>query len=232
MENENKELQENLEVTEVEEVQEEVQEEEIKEEVTKKCKYAVHIKFEKEILKTFAKFSNNVRHPRVTGYMLLIGAMLFALPFVNHDIKLPGQIVCYVMGPILILLSLFRHNISVAMMKDNPEIKANEDIIYKFGNTGVQVERGGKTEHMGNYKKIYRLWEDEKHFYMGMNEDDLLVLPKNKFEEGDASTFRDFILDKSRCVFTWKPTRIDNIIKWKLIQSRTKNQQEDNEKEK
>lgn len=196
----------------------------VKNEDNRKSKYEVHIKYDKKILKTFAKFSNRVRHPLATSYMLGIGIMLFALPFVNHDIKLAGVIVCYVMGPILILLALFRHNISVLMMKDSPEMRVGEDIIYQFGNTGVQVKKSGEIEHMGNYKKIYRLWEDEKHFYIGMNEDDLLVLPKDSFEEGDVQTFRDFITDKSRCIFTWQPTRIDHIIKWKLFQFQTRNE--------
>ena len=48
---------------------------------------------------------------------------------------------------------------------------------------------------------------------MGIGEDELLVLPKANFECGEASEFRDFILEKSRCVYTWKPARIDNVIK-------------------
>ena len=79
----------------------------------KKDRYRVRIKYDKEILTTFVKFYNSVKHPRATLFMFTMGIMLFLLPFVNHDIKLPGQIVCYVMGPILFLLSLFRQNISV-----------------------------------------------------------------------------------------------------------------------
>ena len=60
---------------------------------------------------------------------------------------------------------------------------------------------------------MYRLWEDEKTFYIGIGEDDLIVLPKKDFECGDVKEFRDFILEKSRCIYTWKPTRIDHIIK-------------------
>lgn len=195
-------------------------------EVAKKSKYIVHIEYSKEILKTFAKFYNGVKHPRATAYMFFVGITLFALPFVNHDIKLPGLIVCYVMGPVLFLLSLFRHNISVLMMKDSDEMKIGDDLVYRFGNTGVQVDRGNHTEFMGNYKKIYRIWEDEKTFFIGMNEDDLIVLPKDRFEEGDVTTFRDFIIEKSRCIFTWRPRRLDNMIKWKWVQFRTKKNQE------
>lgn len=205
----------------------EIENKEIQEtESGKKSKYVVHIQYSKEILKTFAKFYNSVKHPRATMFMFSVGIMLFMLPFVNHDIKLPGQIVCYAMGPILFLLSLFRHNFSVLMMKDSDEMKLGDDIVYHFGNTGVQVVKAGVSEHLGNYKKIYRIWEDEKTFYIGMNEDDLIVLPKNKFEGGDVATFREFIMEKSRCIFTWHPRRIDNVIKWRWVQITTRKRQE------
>lgn len=200
-----------------------IDEQEVQEgEKGKKNKYSVHIKYDTEILKLFAKFYNSVKHPRATAYMFFVGITLFALPFVNDEIKLPGLIVCYVIGPLLFLLSLFRHNISVMMMKDTPEMKVGEDIVYRFTNTGVQVDKSIGTQHLGVYKKIYRLWESEKVFYVGMNEDDLLVLPKDKFEEGDVDTFREFIVEKSTCIFTWKPARIDNVIKWKINQFKTK----------
>jgi len=154
--------------------------------------------------------------------MFSVGLMLFWLPFVNHDIKLPGQIVCYVMGPILFLLSLFRHNISVLMMKESDGMKVGEDIIYHFSNTGLVVEKSAGIEHMGNYKKIYRIWENEYTFFIGMNEDDLIVLPKDRFEEGDVETFRDFIIEKSHCIYTWKPVKLLNSIKWKWMQFRTR----------
>jgi len=75
---------------------------------------------------------------------------------------------------------------------------------------------------MGNYKKVYRIWENEYTFFVGMNEDDLIVLPKDRFEEGDVETFRDFIIEKSHCIYTWKPVKLLNSIKWKWMQFRTR----------
>lgn len=62
-----------------------------------------------------------------------------------------------------------------------------------------------------------------------MNEDDLLVFPKENFETGDPGTFRDFILDKSRVDFRWVPTRPDNIIKNRIAQMRWNMAKEDEE---
>jgi len=183
----------------------------------KKSKYIVPVVRDEKLLKKFVKFSNGVKHPRVTGYMVIVGGSLFILPFFNEEIALPGVIICHVMGALMVLMGLFRHQIGVYMLKSNPETKLGEELTYLFGNTGIKTEKDGKMEHTGSYKKIYRLWEDEKTFYVGMNEDDLLVLPKSDFESGDISTFRDFLVEKSRCIYTWKPTRIDNVVKQNIM---------------
>ena len=195
----------------------------------KRAKYIVRVRRDKKLLKTFVKFSNRIRHPRVTVYLVTVGAMLVALPIANKDIALPGVIISYDVGALMLLFALFRHNISVSMMADNPATKLDVELTYLLGSTGIQVEEGGKIENFGNYKKIYRVWEDEKFFYLGMNEDDLLVFPKENFETGDPGTFRDFILDKSRVDFRWVPTRPDNIIKNRIAQMRWNMAKEDEE---
>lgn len=199
-----------LEAKEIEKAEREA----VKESVDRqRSKYVVSLVRDERLLKMFVKFSNRVKHPRTTGYMVIVGATLFMLPFVNKGIALPGVVISHVMGALMVLMGLFRHEIGTYMLKSNPQTKLGEELVYLFGNTGVKVEKDGVIEHVGSYKKIYRLWEDEKTFYIGIGEDDLLVLPKNKFEVGDVSEFRDFILEKSRCIFTWKPVRIDHVIK-------------------
>lgn len=179
----------------------------------RKGKYVVPVKRDEKLLKTFVKFSNRVRHPRTTVYMTSMGAMLTALPIANKEIALPGVIICYIMGPLMVIMGLFRHYIGVNMLKNNPETNLGEELTYIFGNTDVKTDKNGELEKLGSYSKIYRLWEDEKVFYVGINEDDLVVLPKENFEIGDVSTFRDFILEKSGAIYTWKPCRMDNVIK-------------------
>ncbi len=201
-----------------------------------KAKYVATVKRDEKLLKTFVKFSNGVKHPRTTAYMVLLGATLTALPFVNKDIALVGDIICYVMGPILVLMGLLRHYIGVKMLKDNPGTNLGEELTYIFGNTDIKIQKNNEIEKLGSYAKVYRLWEDEKHFYIGINEDDLVVLPKADFESGEVATFRDYILEKSGAIFTWKPTRIDRVIKNAIIQldMKLKRQaiEDDNEEEK
>lgn len=183
-----------------------------------KGKYIVPVMRDEKLLKTFVKFSNQTRHPRTTVYLVTVGAMLIALPIANKEIALPGVIICYVMGALMVLMGVFRHRIGVYMLKSNPQTKLDEELTYVFGNTDVKTEKNGELEKLGSYASIYRLWEDEKFFYIGINEDDLVVLPKANFEVGDVSTFREFILKKSGATFTWQPKRVDNVIKHNIAQ--------------
>ena len=182
-------------------------------EVLEKAKYIARVDRDEALLKLFVKFSNRVKHPRATLFMVSVGLMLIALPIANKEIALAGQIICFVMGPLLAVMGLFRHQIGVNMLKNNPETKLGEELTYIFGNTDIKISKEGQVEKFGSYANVYRLWESEKIFYIGINEDDLVVLPKVDFEEGDVSTFREFLLGKSGCIFTWQPNRIDNIIK-------------------
>ena len=194
-----------------------------------KGKYIVPVTRDEKLLKTFVKFSNQTRHPRTTVYMVTVGTMLIALPIANEGIALVGEIICYVMGALMVLMGVFRHHIGVYMLKSNPQTKLDEELTYIFGNTDVKTERNGELEKLGSYASVYRLWEDEKFFYIGINEDDLLVLPKTNFEVGDVSTFREYILEKSGATFTWQPKRIDNVIKNNIAQFKWRMQKQKEE---
>ena len=195
----------------------------------RKGKYIVPVTRDEKLLKTFVKFSNQTRHPRTTVYMVTVGTMLIALPIANEGIALVGEIICYVMGALMVLMGVFRHHIGVYMLKSNPQTKLDEELTYIFGNTDVKTERNGELEKLGSYASIYRLWEDEKFFYIGINEDDLVVLPKTNFEVGDVSTFREYILEKSGATFTWQPKRIDNVIKNNIAQFKWRMQKQKEE---
>lgn len=199
-----------------------------------KGKYVASVVRDEKLLKLFVKFYNKVRHPRVTMFMTSVGIMLTALPIANKEIALPGVIVCYALGPIMVLLGLFRHVIGVEMLKSNPDTQLGEELTYIFGNTDIKINKNDKLEKFSSYANVYRLWESEKIFYIGANEDDLVVLPKESFKTGDITTFRDFLLEKSGCIYTWQPTRIDNAIKhyfatlkWNMQKKKEEAEQED-----
>ena len=197
-----------------------------------KNKYIVNIVRDTAMMKTYVKFYNRVKHPRVTMNLLFAGVVLIALPIAADGIALPGVIISYVMGALLVAMALFRQNIAVYQMKADPKVKENEKLSYLFGNTKIRVENEGKIETMGGYQDVYRVWEDERTYFVGMNEDDLLILPKDAFEKGEAKAFRDYILERTGADFVWKPTGLVNICKnkWMKLQMKMASRREDEER--
>ena len=197
-----------------------------------KNKYIVNIVRDTAMMKTYVKFYNRVKHPRVTMNLLFAGVVLIALPIAADGIALPGVIISYVMGALLVAMALFRQNIAVYQMKYDPKVKENEKLSYLFGNTKIRVENEGKIETMGGYQDVYRVWEDERTYFVGMNEDDLLILPKDAFEKGEAKAFRDYILERTGADFVWKPTGLVNICKnkWMQLQMKMASKREDEER--
>ena len=202
-----------------------------------KNRYVVYTKRDTELMKTFIRFDNRVRHPRMGVNMGLVGVLLLLVPVILKDTGTTGKIIAVCVGALLLSIALFRVHISVNMMKGNPEVKENEEITYLFGNSGIRAQRIDGIEDMGYYKTVYHLWEDEDNYYVGLDNDDLLILPKTNFEEGDAESFREFLLDKSGAKYTWKPAKLLNIWKYMLSQAHQKmdeagNDSQGNEKSK
>lgn len=191
----------------------------------RKNHYVVETKRDTKLMLTFMEFKNRVEHPMATLYMVTMGVMVVGLMYKEAaGIAKTGRIIGYVFGTLLILLSIFRKYISVYMMKNNPEVHVDEEITYLFGNTGIRAEKPqeGTEEHLANYKDVYCVWEDEADFYLGMNNDDLIVLQKEKFKVGDTDTFKDFILDKSDAKYVWKPAKIVNVCKNAILKTKVK----------
>lgn len=202
-----------------------------------KKRYVVYTKRDTELMKTFIRFDNRVRHPRMGVNMGLVGVLLLLVPVILKDTGTTGKIIAVCVGALLLSIALFRVHISVNMMKGNPEVKENEEITYLFGNSGIRAQRIDGIEDMGYYKTVYHLWEDEDNYYVGLDNDDLLILPKANFKEGDAESFREFLLDKSGAKYTWKPAKLLNIWKNMLSQAHQKmdeagNDSQGNEKSK
>lgn len=185
-----------------------------------KKRYVVYTKRDTDLMKTFIRFDNRVRHPRMGMNMGVVGALLLAMPLVVKDMGLAGKIIAVCVGALLLSIALFRVHISVSMMKNNPAVKENEEITYLFGNSGIRAQKIDGIEDMGYYKTVYHLWEDEGNYYVGLDNDDLLILPKTNFEEGDEKEFREFLLNKSGAKYTWKPAKLVNIWKNTVAQMR------------
>lgn len=186
----------------------------------KKSKFVVEIRRDSDMMLTYIKFFNRVKHPRVSFNLFVTGVLLLLVPTLVEELAFPGVVVSYGMGMLLVVTALFRQYLSLSLMKHDPAVHENEEISYLFGNSGVRVRQNGGIENMGYYKTIYRIWEDERTYYVGMNDEDLLILPKDKFVQGDETAFKEFILEKSGADYRWKPVKPGNRWRQFLLQIR------------
>lgn len=88
-----------------------------------KKRYVVYTKRDTELMKTFIRFDNRVRHPRMGVNMGLVGVLLLLVPVILKDTGTTGKIIAVCVGALLLSIALFRVHISVNMMKGNPEVK-------------------------------------------------------------------------------------------------------------
>ncbi len=218
---ENKEQIEHMEQTEIAETTEFEEQLEPEYADPRKSKFIVHTYRDVAMMKSFIKFDTRVRHPRAQFNMIVLGLAFYTIAIKINGIKMPGLIICYVMGTLLIALAVFRHNMSLATMRKNPEVKENEALYYFFGRTGIRGTANGNEVKLGNYKDVYRVWEDEFNFFIGLESEDLLVIPKGDFVEGDFTEFCDFILEKTGADYRWSPATFTN--KFKRIMTNLRN---------
>ncbi len=196
----------------------------------RKSAFVVHTYRDVNLMKSFIKFDTRVRHPRVQFNMFIIGLFFYTLAWKVEGIELPGLIICYVMGTLLIALAVFRHNMSLAAMRKNPQVHENEELYYYFGNSKIRSTVDGREENLGFYKEVYKVWEDESNFFIGLESEDLLVLPKGAFEVGDFREFCDFILEKTGANYRWTPATLSNKMKdlWMKIRMKVSNVDQEN----
>lgn len=195
--------------------------------------YEVQTRRDTKMMKSFIDFKNRVEHPTVTPGLLLIGITFILLPVVRPEIKkdigITGVAVSALLGAFLAFLGIARQYITIALMKRNPGIVLNEEIIYLFGNEDIRAKKEHSEERVGYYKNVYSLWEDEKTFYLGLENDELVILPKNGFKTGEAEAFKLFIIEKSNAKYIWTPTKWKNIYRARMVRRQMNKQPEKNE---
>lgn len=182
-------------------------------------KYKVVAKRDSDMIKAFLTFLNRVKNPRVTTNFIVFGLVIFFLPFTTTGQPILS-VCCYIIGAFMVLMGFFRHYIPLSMMKKkDPDYISGTIYTYIFGNRDVQVFKGDELYLLaGSYQKITSFFNDEYYYYVGMNNDDLFVLPRNCFTVGDAAEFENYICDRSQMECRWIPVKIKN----KLLMSFTR----------
>lgn len=177
--------------------------------------YEVRAKRDLKMMKAFITFLNRVQHPYVSAYFIFFGAFILFLPL--HGKEGHGFIMgtCYVVGAFMVLMGFFRHYIPLMRMRKIDEDYINQVVYtYSFGKKHINVFRGEELlVDAGSYKDITSFYVDEDYYYLGLNNSDLFVLPKNCFTVGTEEEFRKYIQDKAQMTAIFIPTHLVNRVK-------------------
>lgn len=172
---------------------------------TKKPLYKVVTKRDTDMVKSFILFTYRQRYPNVSRNFIIVGLVSLALTY-GIRVRWVG-IFLVIQAVFCLFMGLFRHWIPVASMKrKDPDFIAGNTLTYEFYGSEIKALRNGE-KFMGlkSYSKVTNLCHDEKYYYLGANEEDLMILPKAAFVEGDPDSFESFIEKKAKIKAVWSP---------------------------
>lgn len=191
-------------------------------------KFKVVMKKDEEVLKDFLSFTY-----RAKGGVDRMKLRIFAIGLVTIGYlaaKGGGMIAGIIVGAVgigLFVISLCLPQVAIWRMKKMDMAYRNQtELTYAFTNGNIYVyENGELGQSVSGYNHVSCFYEDEKNFYVGINNEDLFLLPKKSFVEGEAAEFVEFIEKKSNEKAEFLPMLVKN--KW--IKMRVKMKQADAE---
>lgn len=183
-------------------------------------KFKIVTNRDKAMIKSFVVFLDNIKHRHVTIRLCIIGILMLSIViFVPGN--LIGILIFSILGILFLVFGIFRHSIATA--KIYKTIYTDTEILintYVFEDSGLNVYTNESLEKAGgSYKQIASFYENEKNFFILMNEDELYVLPKKDFVIGDVDEFRQYIETKICTKVIWIPEKPVNKFK-KLLKRR------------
>lgn len=175
--------------------------------------YCVETKRDAAVLKAYITFTYRVYHPGVTARLLFFGVLIAAPAIIITQTWL--RILCLSVGAILILLGLFRQNISLAMTKKNDaDYQSGAEFTYEFTDADASFYKNGEIfNYISKYKDIMAFYYDEDFYYLATGNRDFYILPKNRFTTGDPKEFENFIYQKSKKTCRWIPNNFRDQLK-------------------
>lgn len=177
-------------------------------------KFKIVTKRDKAMIKSFVTFIDTIKHRHVTTRLCIMGILMLSVVFFVPG-NLIGILIFSILGILFLTFGVFRHRIATAKIYNT--IYSDTEILintYVFADNGLSVytneylEKGG-----GSYKQIASFYENEKNFFILMNEDELYVLPKKDFVIGGADEFRQYIETRICVKVKWTPEKPMNKIK-------------------
>lgn len=176
-------------------------------------KFKVVMKKDEEVLRDFILFRERANNSSGKFKMIVFGIGLIVIGVLAaKGGRLAAGCIINAAGIAMVVFALFIHNIAVMRLKKADIAYKNQtELSYGFTNSGIYVyENGELTQNVGGYTHVSCLYEDEKNFYVGINNEDLFLLPKKAFAEGDIAGFVEFMEKKSNEMSEFLPTTVKN----------------------
>lgn len=186
-------------------------------------KFKVSIVKDAKILQDFILFTYRAKSPKQTMKMLImsVGLLIISYMAVKDDAVGAGIFIA-ALGVLGVLFALFRHKLALHKLKKADEAFKNQTKLdYIFTNSNIYAYENDELHmNVGAYSHVTCLYEDEFNIYVGVNNDDLFLLPRNSFVEGDVNEFVGFIEGKSGEQCEFLPATLKN--KWILYRKNSK----------
>ena len=178
-------------------------------------KFKVMMKKTDEVMKDFISFRYRAQgqDKRTKARIFMAALIVIGWMAIRDDNITSGTIMCIV-GALMLGMTFLMPIIGVAKIKKADDgYKAGTEYEYIFASGSMYVyENGELVQNVGSYRQVSCFYGDEKNYYLGINNDDLYLLPVKNFTEGDAEEFIDFIQNVSDEQYEFLPLTLKN--KW------------------
>lgn len=178
-------------------------------------KYKVIMKKDEEVMKDFVSFTYRVQGKlgRYKFYILAIGMLMIGFFAIKGGSVTAGAVIGAV-GVVMIVIGMFLPQVAISKMKKTDEAYRNRtELTYIFAKSAIYVYLNGELyQNVGGYNHVTSIYEDEKNYYVGINNEELYLLPKKCFVEGENETFVEFVNERSGIQCEFVPGTMKN--KW------------------
>lgn len=185
--------------------------------------YEVKTKHTEQVLKDFLTFKEAAKHIHMTFRLVMIGICGITLAIMGK-----GGTMTYifsVLAAIILCFAAVRKKLAFnGLSKKDLNYQSQCEIEFTFGQGEFRVnnpDNGG--EQRLRYGEITYIYQDEKYYYISVNNEDLHMLPRADFTMGNAENFGKFL--EGRTDKTLQPVKIPwktkfAILKQALIEKR------------
>lgn len=178
-------------------------------------KFKVVMTKDAEVMKDFLSFTYRAQGGRNRSklYIYAIGMLLIGYMAARDGNITVGNIIAGV-GIAMVLMGFIFPKIALMKLKKADEAyKKKTELSYVFTGGKMYVyEDGELVQNVGGYQQVTCFYGDERNYYVGINNDDLYLLPMKCFVEGDPEEFLKFMQKASGEQYEFLPLTLKN--KW------------------